>query len=48
MRGVALERHNKSVNIVFLDGHTAPVTVPELWRQHWSRSFVPRDVKIDR
>jgi prepilin-type N-terminal cleavage/methylation domain-containing protein/prepilin-type processing-associated H-X9-DG protein len=49
LRGAALERHDGTgVHVAFLDGHTAHVTVAELWRQHWSRSFVPRNVTIPR
>ena len=30
-----LNRHNKHVNIVFGDGHAAPVKLPELYIQEW-------------
>jgi prepilin-type N-terminal cleavage/methylation domain-containing protein/prepilin-type processing-associated H-X9-DG protein len=50
MRGVAVGRHNggAGLNVVFLDGHTAAVELPGLWRLLWSRSFTPREVTIAR
>jgi prepilin-type N-terminal cleavage/methylation domain-containing protein/prepilin-type processing-associated H-X9-DG protein len=49
MRGVALQRHpHGGPNATFLDGHAAPVDLPELWNLAWSRTFVSRTVTIPR
>jgi prepilin-type N-terminal cleavage/methylation domain-containing protein/prepilin-type processing-associated H-X9-DG protein len=45
---VALERHSRGVNLVFLDGHAEWVTVQGLWRLRWSETFTPREVTIQR
>ncbi|HEV8379438.1 MAG TPA: hypothetical protein VGP99_11360, partial [Tepidisphaeraceae bacterium] len=44
---VAIPRHYKGTNVVFLDGHASHFALGELWKLQWSRKFIPRDnVKI--
>ena len=54
MDRVCVDRHDRKVNIVFLDGHAAATPLEELWRLRWSAlSGTPnsawsfRDVEID-
>jgi prepilin-type N-terminal cleavage/methylation domain-containing protein/prepilin-type processing-associated H-X9-DG protein len=36
-----LDRHNKTVNIAFLDGHAENLRLPALWTLQWSAHFTP-------
>lgn len=36
-----IERHQKGINIAFVDTHVALVRVPDLWTLKWSRKFIP-------
>ena len=36
-----LARHDKSVNMVFLDGHAESVLLPQLWNLKWSHAYIP-------
>jgi len=48
MRRFCMARHKRSVNVVFLDGHAAPVAPEDLWRLKWNAEFVPTDVTLPR
>lgn len=37
MRRVCMNRHYGHVNIMFMDGHAAPVRLKQLWDQKWNR-----------
>ena len=42
-----LDRHpNTTINTSFVDGHSEPVAVPDLWRLKWSRKFEETSVDI--
>lgn len=41
MSRFCIDRHNKAINIVFLDGHAAKVPLPELWTLKWHEDWVP-------
>jgi len=45
---VSLERHKNGVNVLFLDGHAEPVSVPGLWKLKWCDGFEAKDVTIPR
>jgi prepilin-type N-terminal cleavage/methylation domain-containing protein/prepilin-type processing-associated H-X9-DG protein len=36
-----LDRHRKAVNIVFLDGHAAPLGLDDLWKLRWNKYADP-------
>ncbi len=36
----AMLRHGDGVNVVFLDGHAAHVSLPKLWTLDWSQNYV--------
>jgi prepilin-type processing-associated H-X9-DG protein len=46
LRLFCLDRHERAVNLVFLDGHAERVPLAQLWKLKWNNSFVPRDVVI--
>jgi prepilin-type N-terminal cleavage/methylation domain-containing protein/prepilin-type processing-associated H-X9-DG protein len=37
-------RHNKTVNVVFLDGHTENFKIPQLWTLDWNAQWTPPQV----
>jgi prepilin-type N-terminal cleavage/methylation domain-containing protein len=37
-----LDRHNKTVDVAFLDTSVRNVDLPELWNLKWSREFIPQ------
>ncbi|MCP4450038.1 MAG: type II secretion system protein [Planctomycetes bacterium] len=39
MRLVAMERHGDGINVVFLNGNTAKVSVRDLWGLKWHKNF---------
>lgn len=39
MVSVAMERHGTSINIGFLDGHGANVSLPDIWKTKWNPRF---------
>ena len=39
-----IDRHDRAVNVLFLDGHAARVTLSDLWKLEWHRKFQKRDV----
>jgi prepilin-type processing-associated H-X9-DG protein len=39
-----IDRHRRAVNVVFLDGHAAPVPLLDLWKLQWNRTFTPHGV----
>ena len=42
MARYCINRHpNKTINIVYLDGHGESCNLPELWTLHWSNGFQP-------
>ena len=43
MRRVTLDRHNRRVNVVFLDGHASPVELVDLWTLKWHRRWLTPD-----
>jgi prepilin-type processing-associated H-X9-DG protein len=43
-----IDRHQMSINVVFLDGHAEHLPLAELWKLKWSADFVPRDVVVPR
>jgi len=36
-----INRHNMTTNMVFADGHAAPVPMGQLWSLQWSATYVP-------
>jgi prepilin-type N-terminal cleavage/methylation domain-containing protein/prepilin-type processing-associated H-X9-DG protein len=43
----AIDRHSGGLNIGYVDGHAARVTVKGLWAQNWCKDFVPNyNVKL--
>jgi prepilin-type processing-associated H-X9-DG protein len=43
----AIDRHNGGINIGYVDGHAARVTVKGLWAANWCKDFVPNyNVKL--
>lgn len=46
LRLFCLDRHERAVNLVFLDGHAERVPLAQLWKLKWNNHFVPRDVVI--
>jgi prepilin-type N-terminal cleavage/methylation domain-containing protein len=42
-----LDRHDKLINTVFMDGSTRPVKVEELWLLRWTRDFPKKTVEIE-
>ena len=43
MRRVSLDRHNRKVNVVFIDGHAEGVALPDLWKLKWHRRWATPD-----
>jgi prepilin-type processing-associated H-X9-DG protein len=41
-----IDRHDRAVNVAFLDGHAARVPLAGLWGLRWNAGFTPRDVTI--
>jgi len=37
-----INRHNKAINVAFLDGHGATTKLQDLWSFKWSQTWVPR------
>lgn len=37
-----INRHNKAINISFMDGHASSVPLKEIWSIYWSRDWTPR------
>ena len=48
MYWAAMERHKDGINVLFLDGHAEPVSVPGLWKLKWSEEFKAKEVVIQR
>lgn len=46
LRLFCLDRHERAVNLVFLDGHAERLPLAQLWKLKWNNDFVPRDVVI--
>jgi prepilin-type processing-associated H-X9-DG protein len=46
LRLFCLDRHERAVNLVFLDGHAERVPLAQLWKLKWNNHFVARDVVI--
>ena len=46
MARFCIARHDKSVNLAYLDGHAANVALTDLWHQRWSNRFTPKDVVL--
>jgi len=42
-----IDRHNKAINMAFIDGHVETLPLEELWRIKWSKNFESTDVIID-
>jgi len=38
---IMLNRHNKAVNVSFLDGHASTTKLPDLYKLYWSKDWVP-------
>jgi prepilin-type processing-associated H-X9-DG protein len=43
MRRIELDRHNRSINVCFLDGHAEPVALRDLWKLKWHRDWATPD-----
>jgi prepilin-type processing-associated H-X9-DG protein len=43
MRRFTLDRHNRKINVVFLDGHAAGVDLVDLWTLKWHRRWQTPD-----
>jgi prepilin-type processing-associated H-X9-DG protein len=43
MRRVCLDRHQRKVNVVFMDGHAAPIELIDLWTLKWHRRWQTPD-----
>ena len=41
-----IDRHERAINIAFLDGHAERVRLEDLWKLRWNNSFEPRNVVI--
>lgn len=41
-----IDRHDRAINVVFLDGHAEPVRLADLWKLKWNNAFTPREVVI--
>ena len=39
MARVCINRHNKTINLTFMDGSTQPVKLTELWSLKWHNDF---------
>ncbi|HEX8913276.1 MAG TPA: prepilin-type N-terminal cleavage/methylation domain-containing protein [Humisphaera sp.] len=46
MGRVCLNRHNKRVNVAFLDGSARQVSLAELWQLRWTRDWQPKTVVV--
>lgn len=42
-----IDRHNRAINLAFMDGHAAPVSLDDLWRTQWHRGWEDKDVTIN-
>jgi prepilin-type processing-associated H-X9-DG protein len=36
-----LDRHNKKINMAFLDSHVEQIQLPSLWQLKWHVAYVP-------
>ena len=43
MQRVCINRHNRYVNVAFLDGHAEPIALKNLWKQKWRADWVTPD-----
>jgi len=43
MRRIELDRHNRAINVVFLDGHAENVPLRDLWKLKWHRDWQTPD-----
>jgi prepilin-type processing-associated H-X9-DG protein len=43
-----IARHQRAINIVFVDGHGEKVDLEGLWRLKWNNVFKPRDIVLPR
>jgi prepilin-type N-terminal cleavage/methylation domain-containing protein/prepilin-type processing-associated H-X9-DG protein len=41
-----IDRHNRAINIVFMDNHVEPVELQDLWKTNWHRGWEDKDVTI--
>jgi prepilin-type processing-associated H-X9-DG protein len=41
-----VDRHDRAVNVTFLDGHAERVPLPGLWKLEWNRGFAYRNVVV--
>jgi hypothetical protein len=41
MQRICIDRHNRTVNDLSMDGHVNPVQLPDLWKQTWNATYVP-------
>ena len=39
MRRYMIDRHNKAINMVYVDGHAEKVKLEDLWMQRWNKGF---------
>lgn len=39
----AIDRHNNTINIAYLDGHVNQVAMEDLWYQRWHRKWNPHE-----
>jgi len=46
MRVYCMDRHDRAINVVFIDGHAERVPLAELWKLKWNHAFTPREVVI--
>jgi len=46
MRVYCIDRHDRAVNVLFVDGHAERVPLAQLWKLKWNNVFTPREVTI--
>jgi prepilin-type N-terminal cleavage/methylation domain-containing protein/prepilin-type processing-associated H-X9-DG protein len=46
MPRICTKRHDKVINVAFLDGHAASIPLAELWQLKWSNKFKPTTITI--
>jgi prepilin-type processing-associated H-X9-DG protein len=48
MQRFCVPRHNFSINICYVDGHTQSVVLDDLWQQEWHRNWQGKPMKLTR
>jgi prepilin-type N-terminal cleavage/methylation domain-containing protein/prepilin-type processing-associated H-X9-DG protein len=47
MRRYMIDRHNKAINMVYVDGHAEKVKLEDLWMQRWNKGFNTQKVDVE-